>query len=127
MENSIEQGELYFIFLDPGFGRETGGYKERPVVVVSINDIHQKTRIVAVVPGTTTPSPHQNVIRVEPSRENGLKEPTFFQCHQIKAVDQGRMTRRHIGRVSRADFQNIQRALRHTLGLSTDGRLQPSN
>ena len=125
MENQIQRKEVYFIFLDPSFGREIGGFKLRPVVVMSINDIHQKTRIVAVVPGTTTPSSHPNVVRVNPNLDgggrpipegNGLKETTYFQCHQIRAVDQGRMTSWRGGRLSEADFRKIEAAVRHSLG-----------
>jgi mRNA-degrading endonuclease toxin of MazEF toxin-antitoxin module len=69
-ENAIERGQIYFVFLDPAFGREIGGYTERPVLVVSINDIHRKTRLVTIVPGTSTPSAVQNVVRVEPDPSN---------------------------------------------------------
>jgi mRNA-degrading endonuclease toxin of MazEF toxin-antitoxin module len=117
VENQIKQGEIYFVFLDPVFGREIGGYKTRPVVVVSINDIHQHTRLLTVVPGTKTESSYSNVVRVQKDASNGLRETTFFQCHQVRGIDQGRMTSPPIGRMSRADFQRIQAALRIVLGL----------
>src|SRR6266700_2200708 len=116
-ENAIQRGDVYFIFLDPSFGREIGGYKIRPVVVMSINDVHQQTRIVAVVPGTTTHSAYPNVARIDPASGNGLKEPTYFQCHQIRAVDQGRMTSYRVGQLSVADFRKVEAAVRHSLGL----------
>src|SRR5947208_9232 len=110
IENTIERGEVYFVFLDPAFGREIGGYKTRPVVVVSINDIHRQTRIVGVVPGTTRtrPGSFSNTVEVKPDKSNGLNEVTVFQCHQVRAVDQGRMTSRAIGRLSKADFARIE-------------------
>ena len=117
IENTIRRGDVFFIFLDPSFGREIGGYKMRPVVVMSINDIHQKTRIVAVVPGTSTQSSHLNVVRVNPDGSNRLESETYFQCHQIRAVVQGRMTARPIGRLSEADFGKVEMAVRHSLGL----------
>jgi len=119
MENKIEQGDVFFVHLDPAFGREIGGYKTRPVVVVSINDIHQNTRIVAVVPGTTRDRhrPLQNIVQVAPSSVNGLKEETFFQCHQVRAIDQGRMTSGPVGYLSTVDFHRIATAIRHSLGL----------
>ena len=117
MENMIQRGDIFFISLDPTRGREIGGNKERPVVVMSINDIHQKTRIVAVVPGTSSKSLYRNVVQVNPDEENGLKLETYFQCHQIRAVDQGRMTARPIGRLSKADFGKVEMAVRHSLGL----------
>lgn len=120
MENKIERGDIFFVHLDPAFGREIGGYKTRPVVVVSINDIHQNTRIVAVVSGTTRDRqrPLQNIVHVAPSSINGLNEDTFFQCHQVRAIDQGRMTSAEpVGYLSKADFNRIGVALRHSLGL----------
>lgn len=119
MENRIERGQIYFIFLDPAFGREIGGFKTRPVVVVSANDSHQNTRIVAIVPGTTTgrrtPTPRE--VKVNPESTNQLREATYFQCNQVRAVDQGRMTGPAIGRLSRADLLKIEDALRISLGL----------
>lgn len=119
MENEIQRGDVYFIFLDPGFGRELGGYKTRPVVVVSIADIHQKTRLVTVVPGTSTPSHFGNVVEVKGDQQNGLNrsDPTYFQCHQVRAVDQGRMTAHPIGWLSRPDFERVLAALRRGLGV----------
>src|SRR5208283_364411 len=74
----IERGHLFFVFLDPVFGKEIGGYKTRPVVVISINDISAKQLPVLVVPGTSAdgkPAHFKNVVRVEPTRDNGLKNP----------------------------------------------------
>ena len=117
-ENRIARGELYFVHLDPTFGREIGGYKRRPVVVVSIDSIHQNTRIVGVVPGTSTPSTRPNVVRIASDQINGLEErETFFHCQQIRAIDQGRMTSPPIGRLSQNDLRRIEDGLRYSLGL----------
>ncbi len=116
-ENSIRRGEIFSVHLDPCFGREIGGYKPRPVAVMSIEDIHQWTRIVVVVPGTTTDRGNlANVVPIDPSIGNGLREKTFFQCHQVRAIDQGRMTGRAIGRLSEPDYLNIQTNLWAVLG-----------
>ncbi len=118
-ENQIRRGEVYSIFLDPCFGREIGGYKARPVVVVSIEVFHQRSRIVAVVPGTTTEpwSATSYVVAIDPQKNNGLTQRTFFQCHQIRAIDQGRMTRRADGRLSESDFRKVEAAVWTTLGV----------
>lgn len=122
-ENHIERGELYFVHLDPSFGREMGGYKPRPVLVVSSNDIHRRTRLVTVVPGTSTPAPNPNVVRVNPDRTNGLTGVTYFQCHQIRAIDQGRMTKsRADGRLSSTDMKRIEEGLRISLLLFEDDK-----
>lgn len=121
-ENQIRRGEIYYVHLDPCFGREIGGYKPRPVVVVSIEDIHQHTRIVAVIPGTTT-SPKvdlANVVAIGPNVNIGLEKKTFFQCHQIRAIDQGRMTARPAGRMSPSDFRKVEAAVWTSLGWLPD-------
>ena len=103
---TIERGQNYFVFLDPVFGKETGGYKTRPVVVISINDTHRKALPVTVVPGTSAdskPAQFRNVVLVQPTSENRLTAPTIFHCHQIRAIDQGRFTSVSIGRVSPQD------------------------
>jgi mRNA-degrading endonuclease toxin of MazEF toxin-antitoxin module len=48
---------------------------------------------------------------------NGLTETTYFQCQQIRTVDQGRMTASARGRLLEADFERILTSLRFTLGL----------
>ena len=71
---SIRRGEIYYVYLDPVFGRELGGYKTRPVVVLSINEINTKPLVVTVVPGTSDKGHgvvYRNVVRVEPTKENG--------------------------------------------------------
>lgn len=116
-ENRIARGEVYFVHLDPAFGREIGGYKTRPVVVVSIDSIHQNTRIVAIVPGTSTASTQSNVVKIDPDGDNRLTGPTFFHCQHLRAIDQGRMTSRPVGRLSQRDIRRIEDGLRYTLGL----------
>ena len=118
-ENRIQRGEIYFVFLDPCFGREIGGYKARPVVVVSINDIHQNTRLVTVVPGTTSERGDRATnVSVKPDKDNHLREVTAFQCHQIRTIDQGRMTSRPSGMVSRTDSDRIEKAVCLSLGIN---------
>lgn len=51
MYQTPQRGDVFFADFDPVFGREIGGHKSRPAVVVSVDDIH-RSRIVVVVPGT---------------------------------------------------------------------------
>ncbi len=74
---------------------------------------------VLVVPGTSAdgkPAHFKNVVRVEPTWENGLKNPTLFQCHQVRALDQGRFTAAPIGRLSPKDLRAIEEAVKYVLG-----------
>ena len=119
---SFFRGEVYEVCLDPVFGREIGGFKLRPVLIVSINDINDRTRVVTVIPGTSTPRPgsdFRNIVTVEPDNTNGLRKPTHFQCHQIRAIERGRFTARPLGCLSRSDFARIEKALAFCMGLST--------
>ena len=120
---AIRRGEVYFVYLDPAFGRELGGYKTRPVVVLSIDDINEKPLVVTIVPGTTDKGQQvnfRNVVRVEPTRDNGLRDPTVFQCHQIRSLDRGRFTGKRIGRLSDQDIDRIVEALKYSLGILID-------
>lgn len=116
----ILRGQVYFVYLDPVFGRELGGYKTRPVVVLSINDINARPLVVTVAPGTTDKGQLMNlrtVVRVEPTRDNGLPVPTLFLCHQIRALDNGRFTGKPVGRLADSDMQRIEKSLIYTLGI----------
>jgi mRNA-degrading endonuclease toxin of MazEF toxin-antitoxin module len=114
------RGEIYFVSLDPVFGWEIGGFKLRPVVIVSINDISNETRMATVIPGTSSRkrTSLNNVVVVQESPDNGLSVPTQFQCHQIRAIERGRFTGRAIGRLSRDDFARIEKAMAYCLGLA---------
>jgi mRNA-degrading endonuclease toxin of MazEF toxin-antitoxin module len=118
---AIQRGELYYVCLDPVFGREIGGFKSRPVVVVSINDISNNTRLVTVIPGTSSVWHKSknlvNLVIVEPNEDNRLKTPTQFQCHQIRAIERGRLTGKAIGKLSREDFKKIEKSIAYSLGL----------
>jgi mRNA interferase MazF len=118
-ENNIKRGEIYFAYLDPAFGRELGGYKARPVVVISINVLHQDTRLVTVVPGTSTRPKFRlrNVVEVASDQSNRLPETTYFMCHQIRALDQGRFTSQAIGLLRSADVRRIEDAVCYAMGM----------
>lgn len=109
------RGEIYMGFMDPVFGRELGGYKYRPCVVVSIPDVHS-TGIITIVPGTSTPQLEKswNCILVESDSQNGLRNPTYFLCHQVRAVEQARL-RNRIGSISRDDLARIRETLARCL------------
>ena len=113
----VRRGEVYFVDLDPTVGREMGGGKRRPVVVLSINDINRKPLVVTVVPGSTTASTFRNVVKVAPVPANGLSKHTYFQCHQIRAIDQSRFSPSPVGYLSSAEMARIEDAVRFCLGL----------
>src|SRR5687767_8211621 len=126
----INRGEIYFVRLDPTLGREMGGDKSRPVMILSINDINRKPLVVTVVPGTsagTKRTYYRNIVLVAPSKENGLAVDTLFQCHQVRAIDHARFTAGPVGRLSAEDLRRIEGAIRYNLGLVDDGAVASSS
>jgi mRNA-degrading endonuclease toxin of MazEF toxin-antitoxin module len=69
-----------------------------------------------------------NLVTVDPKRDieanqdlaahQWLRETTSFQCHQIRAIEQGRLTQKPKGRVSRDKLRQVERAIALSLGLS---------
>lgn len=113
----ILRGDVYFVELGPTRGREINNIKKRPVVVMSVDDLNRKPLVVAVVPGTTRAGDYRNVVRIAPNARNGLTRETFFQCHQIRALDHSRFPPVPDGALSRAEMRQIEEALRFCLGL----------
>jgi len=119
----VSRGEIYWASLDPVFGREMGGFKMRPVLIVSIKDLNDSTQLVIVVPGTSVKRevrPPQNTVVVEPDSSNRLPATTLFECHQIRAIAQGRLSPRPVGRLCPEKFRQIERAIAFCTGLSLE-------
>ena len=127
--SQILRGEIYYVSLDPTFGWELAGFKLRPVIVVSLNLLHPQTQMVTVIPGTDATDKRQrnnevlvlpNEIRVNSGMVNPLMKETAFQCHQIRAISQGRFTQRSRGRVSDAVIARIEDSVRFCLGMERE-------
>ena len=119
----VSRGEIYYVYLDPVFGHEMGGYKTRPVAVISINDLNSKEGVVAVIPGTSAgakPSHFRNVVLVTPSRTNGLQNDTIFDCRQLRGIDKGRLSSRSIGRLTSEELLRIEEGVKYSLGFFAD-------
>ena len=116
--NSIMRGDIYNVQLDPCFGSEMGGHKMRPVAVASIDDIHNKTQIVIVVPGTSTVPrfSYGNVVAIDPARHQRTRKPHFFSMSSSCAIDQGRITQARLGRLSKKDFERLIEGVGNNFG-----------
>ncbi len=113
----MKRGEIYFVDLDPAFGREQAG--RRPVVVVSIGPINQLPLVVIVVPGTDGSNVHRDYptnVRV-PVSDSGLPTETVFLCFQVRALDPRRFSARPAGQLSPAALMQVEDALRYCMGL----------
>jgi mRNA interferase MazF len=112
----MKRGEIYFIDLDPVVGREQSG--RRPCLVVSTDELNRRPLVVTVVPGTDG----SNVRRTYPSNvrvasaDSGLPKETVFLCHQIRAVDHGRLTGPPDGSLAEERIREVETALLYCLG-----------
>lgn len=77
---SILRGQIYFVNLDPVYGREQAG--TRPVLVLSIDTINDLPLVVTVVVGTKGSNIKRDYptnVRIS-SEESGLSIETVFMC-----------------------------------------------
>lgn len=112
-----QRGEIYFVNLNPLQGREQAG--QRPVLVLSIDDINRLPLVVTVVVGTkgeNLPRDYPTNVRVAPS-ESGLSLETVFLCFQIRSLDASRFPTAPAGRLAPAAMARVEQAICYCLGL----------
>ena len=113
----IERGQIYFVDLDPTFGREQSGL--RPVLVVSSNRINRLPLVVTVVvgtKGTNLPKDFRTNVRVE-AIDSGLPLETVFICFQLRSLDASRFPEKPVGQVSEEILEKIDETIRFCLEL----------
>ncbi len=114
---SIQRGEIYFVNLNPVQGREQAG--QRPVLVLSIDEINRLPLVVTVVVGTKG----ENIQRDYPTNvrisavESGLPIETVFLCFQIRSLDPRRFPQQPAGRLSEQAMSRVEEVTRYCLGL----------
>jgi mRNA interferase MazF len=114
---NIQRGEIYFVNLNPVQGREQAG--QRPVLVLSIDEINRLPLVVIVVVGTKGENIQRDYptnVRVSPA-ESGLPIETVFLCFQIRSLDPKRFPEQSAGRLSEQAMSQIETVTRYCLGL----------
>lgn len=112
MTDIIRRGEIYYIDLSPVRNSEQGGI--RPCVIVQNNKGNEHAPTTIVVPLTTKTKkllPTHRVVR------EGTKE-SIALCEQVRTIDKCRISGRAIGKCSPHTMEQIDLALKISLGLS---------
>lgn len=114
---SIQRGQIYFVNLNPVEGREQAG--QRPVLVLSIDEINVLPLVVTVIIGTkgaNVKHDYKTNVRVAPE-DSGLPLETVFLCFQVRSLDPGRFTQEPTGILSTSKMAEVEAAVRYCLGL----------
>jgi mRNA interferase MazF len=113
----IQRGEIYFVNLSPIQGREQAG--QRPVLVLSIDDINRLPLVITIVVGTkgaNVPRDYPTNVRIA-AADSGLPMETVFLCFQIRSLDARRFPPTPAGKVTGRVLEQIEDAVRYCLGL----------
>ena len=109
------RGEIFYVNLEKGIGSEQGGI--RPVVIIQneTGNIYSPTVIIAAI----TSQQHKKNIPTHVninSEEYGLNKDSVILLEQIRTIDKSRLKEK-IGRLSKNDLEEINKALLISLGL----------
>ncbi|TXT22310.1 MAG: mRNA interferase [Planctomycetota bacterium] len=112
----MRRGEVWWCNLDPTVGAEQ--QKQRPCLIENDDDVGILP-LKVIVPLTDWKE-HYSVaawmVRIDPSRTNGLKKPSAADCFQVRSVSQQRLTQQ-LGRVSHAEMERVGEVLKTVLKL----------
>ena len=114
---SVHRGDIYFVNLNPTVGREQAG--QRPVLVLSVDEINAQPLVVTVIVGTKGENITRDYpvnVRV-PAGKTGLPMETVFLCFQIRSLDPKRFPDEPAGRMSDDSMLQVEDAVRRCLGL----------
>lgn len=108
------RGDIWLVSLGAGRRGEPG--KNRPAVVVSVNQLlaGAEDELIVVVPLSSSRSP--SALRPEVSPDEGIDQPSVAVCRGVRAVARRRLLRR-VGSATPDTVGNVERALALILGL----------
>jgi mRNA interferase MazF len=112
--NFPQRGEIYFADLDPVIGHEQGG--RRPVLIIQNDVNNQYSSVLIVAAITSAPTRKQYPVDVAITSISGLIEGARVLLNQIKTIDKRRLER-YIGRLNDAQMEQVDQAIKISLGL----------
>jgi len=109
----LERGMVIDVNLDPTRGSETG--KTGPCVIVTNDIYNERVPIIQVVPLTSWNEKKSHIrtnVEILPSSANGLSKRSIADCLQTRPVDRRLRLMNVRGRLSRAEMELIDQALK---------------
>jgi mRNA interferase MazF len=112
---TVSRGEIWLAELNPARGSEQGG--THPVLVMQTNVINRFTTTILAIPFTTNlrRASLPSCVQVA-SGEGGLSSESVALCHQLRAIDKTRLTKK-LGEVSETTLEKIEVRVLFTLGI----------
>lgn len=114
MAKIIKRGEIWIVNLDPSLHREM--HKKRPALVVSSDNIHEKTHHVIVIPISSQVPKITGPEMILAGRKEGLNKQSIVLPIFIRSIDQERLVKK-IGKLTETKLLEVEESLRLTLQL----------
>ena len=125
MNRTYYRGDMYFTDFGIGLGSEQMGY--RPAVIIQNNtgNMYSSTVIVAAI---TSQKPQKTLLPTHYpiGAESGLETPSIILLEQIRTIDKQRILG-YIGQTDSRTMQNINKAMRISLGFGCQNRYRVKN
>ena len=113
----MKVGDICWVELPPADGHEQTG--RRPVVIVQDEEYAGHLPVVLVIPLTTARASLRfpGTLLIQPTPQNGLREPSVALVFQMRAIDRGRL-REQMGTLSTEVITALFGTLDRMLGRS---------
>lgn len=112
--SSPQRGEIWLVSLGAARKGEPG--KNRPAIVISVNEIYTggEDELIVVVPLSSSRAP--SMLRPEVSPEQGIERTSVAVCRGVRAVAHKRLLRR-VGLTEPGTLREVEQALAMVLGI----------
>lgn len=109
------RGQVWLVSLGAGRPGEPG--KNRPAVVISVDDISTGApdELVVVIPISSSRAP--SPLRPQISPAEGVTTPSVAVCRGIRAITRSRLLH-HLGTTTPTNMKNIEKTLALILGIN---------
>jgi len=114
----MARNEIFMVELPVPKGAHTSEqFGIRPAVIIQADDTHSFNTVVIVPMTAKQPAlryPH--TFLVQPSKQNGLGEPSVLMVFQLRAIDRARL-RSKLGTLENQHVNRLEREIRELLNL----------